>query len=772
MYRSIFCFASILFAIFGLGWPASSSAADLTELVPADAIAVVSWRGMKDGDPAYAESRLKGMLEQTDLGGRVRRAYTTVFEEYARESEDAQVGRDLWREVYPLVWETPWVLYFEGITADELIPGIIEYPDGTVITTTQRSPTPRVGLIVEPGEHAAVIGKWMLKLHDLLREEEPHLDVKLIDDGKRLALLIGSVWADDREKSLTAVPRFTSSVADLSVDTHVTLYVDVSAVRAVIQPLVRREADGRVSSWAGTWLGLIGLEPQGAAMGTDDLDRVAWAGGFNGRDWEQTLFLAAPAPRRGLLSLLDQAPFDEPDLADIPASATWFTTTRLDIAVAWDTALNVAAQLNENPGEVEDRLRHEFSREFGFDLRDDLLTHLGDVWTVYADPSFAGMFGSNVALVHRVRDAEKIEATLRTLTQTLNEQLQQNGGLTFVEQQRDGATLHTLTLPFVSPTWAVIDGRLIVGFSPQTITAAVEHTQTPEAALLAARQHVFERLLDRMPHAHKATNLRFSDYERTAANAYSGYAMGLGLLGMQAQGDLPFNPAELLPPLADFTPYLSPGASVSWVDDAGYHRRSIMPFPGATMLSPDAFFGGPSLPMLGLGAAAMVPVLGGDRITTRVAVSNSNVRQLLLGLFVYASEHGERLPLTLIDVFEYTGAPDVFFAPGDPNQVFVGGPDNEHVRQLLRKHSSYVFTFPGVSLTEIKNSHATIMLVEHPRVQRPDGRHVVGFADGHTEVRLDFEETRRLIEEQTGQPLEHWIEHTSETDVQPELPAG
>ncbi|MEM6458237.1 MAG: hypothetical protein AAF710_02470 [Planctomycetota bacterium] len=725
--------------------------AELPAVVPVDAMAAVYWAGMDAGNGAegYGESKLAAMLADTDLPGRIDRAVTASLREQAEWDDEAATALQVWQDLSPVVWRRPWAFWFSGL----------EKADGD----TWDDMTPKIGFVIEPGDDAAAVGKWMLLLHQQITNEADvagPFDLSLIDDGRRLGLLLNTdLAAPDAEARLITEADFVAATDGLSVEPAAWVYSDLAAIRGFFSDILEAEQErmaSRGQAMPTAMLGLFGVGPVAGPLGLDGLDAFAWSAGFNDGDWEQSLFIAAPAPRAGVLTLMDQLAVDESQLAGVPRTVTWLRASRLDLAEAWDVTTQALFEIEPDAREGFDEAMGEFRGEMGFDLYDDLVATFGDAWTAYTDPSTGGMFGSGVTLVASTRDADTLEQTLGTITQRINETFEDNGaGFRFRAVERDGYTEHSLFMPFVAPSWAVVDDRLIFSLTAQGVGAAVLHARAPENSFLnqmpegaTAASTKLVGAVDPDP-----TSMGYVDYAKTAANLYQGYAMGINLLAMQAGGEMPFNPTDLLPPLETITPHLAPGASYDVVDDAGYHRRTISPFPGASVLSPDVVFSSPTLTVLPnlMFLSRAVPPLGQAREQARHTVSMSNLRQLGVAAMAWSIDHDARLPPSLAAVFpHYVENPEVFFAPSDPQAIddSAGLTADE-----LAKLGSYLYVPTTLTVNEIEWPSEHVLALERPRVWGPGERHAVLFADGHTETRYDAAETQRLIQRQTGRTL-------------------
>jgi prepilin-type processing-associated H-X9-DG protein len=128
------------------------------------------------------------------------------------------------------------------------------------------------------------------------------------------------------------------------------------------------------------------LPPPAARLGLGGLKAIQLAWGFQDDALLSVLRVAAPAPRRGLLALVDQPTFGIRSLPPVPAPQTGFMALSIDLRKTFERAVDIAGesnpQLAEQVGHVEEAIRQQFQ----VDLRDDLLGALGPKLALYAQP--------------------------------------------------------------------------------------------------------------------------------------------------------------------------------------------------------------------------------------------------------------------------------------------------------------------------------------------------------------------------------------------------
>jgi hypothetical protein len=208
-----------------------------------------------------------------------------------------------------------------------------------------------------------------------------------------------------------------------------------------------------------------GVERKGDARGKSEAPRTHVPG--------------RPAPRSGLVALLDSQPISDDALRTVPKTATLMSAGRLDLA-------KLVAQIREIAGKIEPQAQGMFDmvmgmvqQQIGMDVQKDLLAPLGDEWVVYADPNTTGSGLLGFVLVNKLRQPEQAQTSFGKLETFLNETFKRetHGEVTiqFQTTQASGATIHYLAVPFVAPAWAIKNGNMYVGLYPQIVAAALDN---------------------------------------------------------------------------------------------------------------------------------------------------------------------------------------------------------------------------------------------------------------------------------------------------------
>lgn len=562
----------VLTVLCGLLFTSAACAQPLAEHLPKDAVVYLGWSGSENLGPGYDGSHLKAMIELTEIDRMISEVLPQAFQKLAETvpDQDAQQAADFMSIVGLAMWKHPTAIYFGGMDFEG------------------DKPMPQFALVCEAGEDAAKVHKYLANLIDQAGDPDIPLSVKNV--GGRIVLTAGKLNGDQQGalglvKTLVAVPRLTDNKSFQSAlqrtvkDPVMVAYVDTRAALALVDTVVEHEAnEDEIEQW-GKAREVLGLEGVRSAI---------VGAGFDGQHWGTRCFVDAPAPRRGILALMDQKALDDELLAAIPQTSSSAGALSLDVAGLVDMFTEIAGQIDPDAEtQIEEGLE-QANRMLGFDLMNNLLKPLGRQWAYYIDgqTSSSGAFGGIV--VNRLRDADGFKATLTKLEQVANMMMAQATAdkeftLKFKSSVEDGTELHYLAVPLISPTWAVRDGNLYLGLQPQFVAGAAHHVASEGESILSNRQYV---QLRKQVGAQEIGGFSFLDVGQLAPHSYSLVtALSRMLVGLADMSGVEDTPTMVVPPMYKLRPQLTARASFSWADADGYYVRSIEAFPGSQVFS-------------------------------------------------------------------------------------------------------------------------------------------------------------------------------------------
>ncbi len=724
-------------------------AQSLLDQVPADALACVSWTGIDSQGPVYEQSKLKAVLQATQLNQLLTQTLPAMIEQSSPNDPDAAEAMEIYRRLAPVVWRRPWAAYFAGVVT----------PEGS------NDPLPRMGLICQPGEFAEALLPQLQRLVDLLNDQEPNLDARIEQRGDVLCLLIGPAG----EGSLGASETYKAAAAKVGADNAVLIYADVAAAMAMVDRFIPEQGgdDQDVQSWHAVR----------DELGLDGVRQMIYVGGFEDTSWRWEAFLGAPAPRRGILTALDCGSIDDAALTVVPSGATWMQVSQIDLGKLYDTivAAIVAGGGDEAQADVDEAMTRA-SDELGVNLP-ALLHRFGPRWVMYNDPGVAGPMGLGVCIVNQPPQPELLAADLLTLENYANSMLDQDqyaapdtsgGGFRFKRIQSGDLTIHSFAMPMVSPSWAVADGNLYVTLFPQAIVMA--NLYAHQSGQPITSNATFTDLRQKLAGGENVTGLVYIDLPQTAPTAYQSYVMmSQTLLSVLPPEIAEQTPGMLLPPLGMILPHLAPAGSVGWSDDEGYHARASVPFPGASILSQNAMaFGGGGMSVSAMGIGILLPALQSARSTARQMQSNTMARGIHQSCVMYAQSHDSHYPDELYPLLEGNFFTWEYLISPMSDVTIPDDIDNwsaAQQRDWVRANASYVL-IPGGS--ETLNSE-TIALFGKPSHHGFRGIPVT-YDDNHTAFRTDIDQVDAELQAQTGKTMDQLIEE-SEMPAPSPLPA-
>lgn len=570
-FRSTLVVFALLFS------PLLATAQPLADRIPDDAIFYIGWRGTDEPGAAYAQSRTKTFLDASGFPQVINETLPKLLDKMAEKDHNAAMFREMLGKFGPSLWRYPTAIYV-----------------GPVDGLNVGQPMPRVALLCKAGAHAAQLKKDINTFLDQVLTGSL-VPVTAIEEDGIIAVTLGNVTPDLAGKSKTTLiyrKQFTDAMAQVGKDPLFVAYGDFESLTALIDQTMTL-----VPQAAGQWRMIR------ETLGIGGLKRVIWTAGFDGREFGTQAFIQAPAPRTGLLQLLDSGPMSEAALHAVPQSATMMVAGKIDFAKLLTMARNIGGKIDPSaPDKINSGLAIA-NVLAGINIETDLLQPLGDEWLAYTAPSIGGVGPLGFVAMNHTRDAAKLEHSLGILEKVINDKINSETAAdkprgNIVTAKMDGLTVHYLNTPLITPSWTIKNGNLYFALFPQIVASAANHPTTTSILqnedFLAARKRLG---------GESASAISFFDLPRSAPVGYPYMLAVTRMLGFIDMFGMQTPPA-VLPSIEKILPLMSPAASAAWTDDSGLHMRSITPFPGATLL------GGPEA-MLVEGQGWIVPILAG-----------------------------------------------------------------------------------------------------------------------------------------------------------------
>lgn len=696
---------------------AQAFAQPLADRVPADAIVYVGWSGSRDMGPGYAGSHLKAVLDQSDIPEFVNEFLPAVMKRIGQEDRDAAEAMQLASEIGKDLWQYPSAFFFGGINL------------------AGQQPAPKAGVLIRAGADSRAVMQRLTGPVEKARAELP-FPLTLVQSGDVVAVLVGYQQADlpaGAAKSLSAAPEFVRAVASTQKDAVVAAYLDGEKLLALIEMGVQMSGDPNAAQ----------MYPKiKAALGVENLKQAMFTAGFDGKGWQRNIFVGAPQPRTGLLALFDAKPVSDDAIRLIPQNARTASAASFDLTRALAEIRGSIEKIDPGVRQQLDQTLANISQQLGLDIERDLIGAMGNEWASYMSPTVGGNNFLGAVGINRLRDPAKAEQALGKLTDIANNILADKlrGEDVRISLRREtigGLKITYLATPFVTPTWTIKNGNLYIALYPQVAATAAGLAGKGGSLLdnpdFAAMRKTLAGGKGAAPSA-----ISFNDLPKAAPDTY---AMWLAVSRLAGFGDMfgvP-SPAMILPPLDVLAQHLTPSGSAAWSDAAGWHWRSTAPFPGSEILGTDpisAYFTSAGPAAIGV----LLPSLNRAREQANRIKSASNLRQVGLGMQMYATENQGKFPKDFEELLKTQDlSPEVLLNPRSDSKSPARGPDRDaHIKAVVDV-GDYVYKGAG------KNTTATADIAvayENPEKLR-DGINVL-YADGHVEF-VPMDQARQMI---------------------------
>ncbi len=261
-------------------------------------------------------------------------------------------------------------------------------------------------------------------------------------------------------------------------------------------------------------LGQVGLDEEGArivkALGADAITAVGYGCAFKGDGFLDTLVVQAPGADHGLLPLLRMRPSSHAALALAPATTFLYDENTIALSTLLPKVRTIVAAVDPEAVSQFERGLAEASRTLNVDLESELLAGFADETAVYLGvPETGGLF-PELAVIAAVKDPAAFEGIFERAVNGIAGAASEKERLRVAQRTIEyrGKRLHVVDLeatrgkrivPF-TPTWAVLDGRLVVTLVPHAMKEFILRTSEGVGGL--ASQEDVRALLAAAPAGH------------------------------------------------------------------------------------------------------------------------------------------------------------------------------------------------------------------------------------------------------------------------------
>jgi prepilin-type processing-associated H-X9-DG protein len=543
--------------------------------------------------------------------------------------------------------------------------------------------------------------------------------------------------ADKTAPALSTQKEFTAAMGAVQKQPVLALYIDAEAALKLVDQIAAGEGAAAQQHIANVR----------DAMGLAGVKRIACAAGFEGADWGTQCFVAAPAPRNGLLAMLDGKPLGDGILKVIPKTSNYAAAGRLDVAKAFTAIRALVGDLDPDSQKMLDQGLGAAAAMTAVNLQTQLFDPLGDEWAMFTDPNVGGNSMMGFVLVNRLDDAKTLETALDKLGLAIGNiitaQTQGEGMIIAMRQTKVGdVNVRYWGLPFFSPSWTIKDGNLYVALQPQLVASAAAASGKGGSILdnetfIAARKRVGGA---------NAGSIGYINLQETITSSYATNLamarMGLGfadLFGMQA-------PPMVLPPLHKLREHLGPASSATWSDDAGWHMKSVSPFPASEIFATEANL---MMAQQAIGLAVMLPAMNAGKERANRVKCASNMRQMGQGVLLYANDHKGTYPPMLGDLATEADINwQVFLCPDAGQQPPAQDVQRDPKKMAVWINQNAQYIYVGANMNGNMPADR-ILMYERQENHAGQGLNVL-FNDGHVEWMNQANFMRDLQQQQQG----------------------
>lgn len=600
-----------------------AAAQPMAEMVPSEAVVYAGWRGGRELPARAKGTKFEAVLSATNMPERVKDAFKHGVALGLKDRPKATQMADLVGALGEAAWEHPFAFYVApDASMAQAGLDIVEF--GYVIRW--RTGSRKEGLMLWGKIH-----KILERMSEGVELEASSPFVQIVENDVVLSAghIQLKVAAETPKQSLKDDARFKKTFAVVGEDakSEMAFYVDAKSGLA----LIYRDIDKSIiSDFRAYWPKLR------EAISLEGVHAIVWSAGFDGQDWSTRMFIDAPAPRKGLVSLLEAPAISKETLRLAPNGAVWMNAFNFDAAQIVEQVQQIAETVVPGTAPIFANALESSKRSTGVHVR-QLIQSIGPEWVAYSDPELGGSVSLSLIVANRLRDTEMFKAQMTALKAYVN-QIAAGSKMGFklrIDSVKHGELeIYTLKLPLRSPSWVVSEQTLYMGLTPEVVEAAAKDSRKGGSILEnPAYAEVTKKLGNK-----EFTWVSYADLRKTAEESHATLSLAMQAAGgrmVQQGGENPLG--ALVPALETVAPYLAPAGRAGWSDANGFYYASTSPFPGANVLGSDLQV---RVSPAALAVGITLPGVAAAWNTVNQIRSNSRLRRIHLNMAMYSFEKG------------------------------------------------------------------------------------------------------------------------------------
>ncbi len=396
----------------------------------------------------------------------------------------------------------------------------------------------------------------------------------------------------------------------------------------------------------------------------DGIKRVDSRWGFIGPQVMSVTRIQAPAPRKGLLALMDQPTFILNDSLPVPPNSNDFVLISVDPGKLFDQVLAIVKERNPKNALAVPPMLAAANGALGVNLREELLGQIGPKMVFTVEPEMRpvsltpyqsvvdwGAHPPKVTAVLEIRDTAKFARTLESIVAVINRRLKAEapeapeGSEVQLRPLKAPERGYVLDVPLGTfplpngfrPTMMLGERSLVIAISPREARKALKYADHPQP---------INKLLEKKPakllvYGVSDPRSYMPDVIANAPFLVQAYSM-MGMTGPSGSGAISSLrlklDADRFPAAEELVKFMSPGTVEVSVDDAGLTVTTRESFPTPNLVTAAPF-------AVGL----LAPAVSAAREAAQRSQAMNNLKQQMLAMFNYESSMGTYPPVSIKD---------------------------------------------------------------------------------------------------------------------------